>query len=705
MIAQRGRLLRRPRIPVVPEKGENDGAEAGVAKEEAYDWVWTGEWAFGGSVDAATSALLPFQYHWQHAATEGITKEEEEGASAGIKTKETPVDAPFPTPLNLNSKEEEEKACESAFQLPPSGMWKGSFDTLVGRKISNQKCVTIQEEFLLTWENSNPPPNGPPPDTTASSSHSSALVPSSTATTDPNKIHVMGRGENQYGSFEFVGWFHRETNVLQCQKRYIFVSTEEDNDTTGAPTGGAVEPPSTGDRPYQTRRRQMSWKRRAAYDNDPPSVPPHHSPKKRSRSESHPTAEAPPLKRSFSTMEPTCSSWNVSAKATTLLSSNTATGDTAVLRQRSQSLSIVTSPPNKMTSGMMSSSSSSFGANGGNHHPPTTTTQSSAHPSVWKLPLAGEPHQARWRAAHFLYYLLLTAGDEAPDESTAPHAVVYEGDLLHAHRHGRGVAWYSTVNLLYEGDWKRDKEHGYGKLMTGDRQQLIYSGEWERGRMHGTGTYYYSPYAPAAAVESRIDALSEDAPPKIISHYQGEFKENLRHGTGTYVLPDGSVYTGQWRENLLFGRGTFTWPDGSTYDGEWKDGKRHGLGLLKTSDGFMYDGSWVLNCMEGRGSATYPNGQQYHGLFSRGRREGRGTILFTNGAVYEGRFRDDAIDGQGTMKMTRTMIVPTAATEDEDVVDSTATEGTKKNDFMIPVSFQSDMGHIHRKAGFTHGGK
>ena len=28
-----------------------------------------------------------------------------------------------------------------------------------------------------------------------------------------------------------------------------------------------------------------------------------------------------------------------------------------------------------------------------------------------------------------------------------------------------------------------------------------------------------------------------------------------------------------------------------------------------------------------------------------------------------------------------------------------------KPDFMIPISFQSDMGHIHRKAGFTHGGK
>lgn len=108
--------------------------------------------------------------------------------------------------------------------------------------------------------------------------------------------------------------------------------------------------------------------------------------------------------------------------------------------------------------------------------------------------------------------------------------------------------------------------------------------------------------------------------------------------------------------------------------------------MLKTSDGFYFDGMWVNNSMEGRGYAVYPNGQKYEGLFSKGRREGRGTLTLTNGVVYEGRFRDDAVDGQGTMKMSRTTVVPTQ-------------EG--KDNFMIPISFQSDMGHIHTKAGFT----
>ena len=173
---------------------------------------------------------------------------------------------------------------------------------------------------------------------------------------------------------------------------------------------------------------------------------------------------------------------------------------------------------------------------------------------------------------------------------------------------------------------------------------------------------------------------------------------------------------------------------------------RHGSGILKASDGFFYEGQWDHNAMDGRGSATYPGGQRYDGMFVNGRRDGRGTIYFTNGAVYEGRFRDDAIDGQGTMKMSRTMVVPrrrrksstgtgfdeTASSKSDKAsdhqnsskkvnVDGKAKhkdgdheakdgkevrlvvdeEDEKKEDFMIPISFQSDMTHIHAKAGFT----
>jgi hypothetical protein len=115
--------------------------------------------------------------------------------------------------------------------------------------------------------------------------------------------------------------------------------------------------------------------------------------------------------------------------------------------------------------------------------------------------------------------------------------------------------------------------------------------------------------------------------------------------------------------------------------------------------------------MDGRGSAIYKNRQEYHGMWSRGRREGRGTILFTNGAVYEGRFRDDAIDGQGTLKIEKTLLVPkesSSETENSETTEDKATAATTKTrklDFMIPVSFQSDLARIHQKAGFSSAGQ
>jgi hypothetical protein len=334
-----------------------------------------------------------------------------------------------------------------------------------------------------------------------------------------------------------------------------------------------------------------------------------------------------------------------------------------------------------------------------------------------KLPAAGDPAKARWRAAHFLYYQPPeSAGQDvitSSSNSQQPKYVVYEGDMVDSQREGRGICLYNN-GLLYEGEWMGDKEHGTGTLVTSDRKRVIYRGDFEKGRIHGRGVYNYysSPHHTSAALAhknnkavggKKANTATFSLPPlEKESRYEGEFRESLRHGTGTYYLPDGSVYNGNFKDNDFSGWGMFTWPDGSVYNGDWKDGKRHGPGVLRASDGFIYEGTWVTNTMEGRGTAKYPLGQEYNGMFSQGRREGRGAISFSNGAEYEGRFRDDAIDGQGTMKMGRIMVVPR---DDGDTGQPTASDDDDKEDFMIPVSFQNDMGHIHRKAGFTHSGK
>lgn len=82
----------------------------------------------------------------------------------------------------------------------------------------------------------------------------------------------------------------------------------------------------------------------------------------------------------------------------------------------------------------------------------------------------------------------------------------------------------------------------------------------------------------------------------------------------------------------------------------------------------------------------------------------------------EGRFKDDYMEGQGTLKMSQNVIIPKTFDNyyydsddmevDKNVTtsDSKTEEISEKNDWMIPIEFQSDISHIHQKAGFTQVG-
>jgi hypothetical protein len=66
------------------------------------------------------------------------------------------------------------------------------------------------------------------------------------------------------------------------------------------------------------------------------------------------------------------------------------------------------------------------------------------------------------------------------------------------------------------------------------------------------------------------------------------------------------------------------------------------------------------------------------------------------------------MEGQGTMKMSRNAIIPPHSDDEESEDDNqggnSKKDGESKNDWMIPIEFQSDISHIHQKAGFTQVG-
>jgi len=73
------------------------------------------------------------------------------------------------------------------------------------------------------------------------------------------------------------------------------------------------------------------------------------------------------------------------------------------------------------------------------------------------------------------------------------------------------------------------------------------------------------------------------------------------------------------------------------------------------------------------------------------------------------------MEGQGTMKMNRNVIIPKLASSSNDDKETEASSAAAadregngkdvsvvvKHDWMIPLQFQSDISHIHQKAGFT----
>jgi len=61
------------------------------------------------------------------------------------------------------------------------------------------------------------------------------------------------------------------------------------------------------------------------------------------------------------------------------------------------------------------------------------------------------------------------------------------------------------------------------------------------------------------------------------------------------------------------------------------------------------------------------------------------------------------MEGQGTMKMSENVIIAKRIIK-EDNDDTNDKEVVAKNDWMIPLQFQSDISHIHQKAGFTQVG-
>jgi hypothetical protein len=109
----------------------------------------------------------------------------------------------------------------------------------------------------------------------------------------------------------------------------------------------------------------------------------------------------------------------------------------------------------------------------------------------------------------------------------------YVGELKAGKRDGKGTLYgvsgtistednilpLSVLHALYEGDWKEDKQDGWGVCYYEDGSR--YEGNWKDGKRYGEGAHYYTDG----------------------SRYVGSWEDDKKNGKGTYYNPDKSVCT------------------------------------------------------------------------------------------------------------------------------------------------------------------
>ena len=101
----------------------------------------------------------------------------------------------------------------------------------------------------------------------------------------------------------------------------------------------------------------------------------------------------------------------------------------------------------------------------------------------------------------------------------------YTGDWLSDYRNGQGHWINPSKGYEYEGGWKNGHFHGEGTFIINTSQgQEIYEGEYRNNEKHGYGKWTF----PDGAI------------------YAGKHRDGMKHGEGEFIHADGTKVTGEW---------------------------------------------------------------------------------------------------------------------------------------------------------------
>lgn len=218
---------------------------------------------------------------------------------------------------------------------------------------------------------------------------------------------------------------------------------------------------------------------------------------------------------------------------------------------------------------------------------------------------------------------------------------------------------YSTYSGEVKGRYN-DAKHGFGQLKTGSS---TYQGEWKDNKEDGFGVFVVTPSVRHERTGYR---------------YEGQFKAGKMTGHGVCVYSSGDIYRGHHLDDQFDGYGVYLHiqTTGGVSKCEFKGGVKDGFGtydsdLLSHSGLFSNDsfvrgrGTIVLatgsytgdlkkfstvagTLKHGKGRFVYANGDVYEGQFKKDKKYGNGKLTMQNGTVQEGIWSGDRLTGEVT---------------------------------------------------------
>ena len=261
----------------------------------------------------------------------------------------------------------------------------------------------------------------------------------------------------------------------------------------------------------------------------------------------------------------------------------------------------------------------------------------------------------------------------------------YYGYILFNKKHWKGISYYESKNIEYDGQWKNDLKDGLGILFEDDKNNTkVYNGTFQKGFISGKGIEYYKNgniMYDGYFLQNVFHGYGEYYYPNNKLRYKGFFSNGRRDGEGILYNEDGSLnFIGDWKQDNMFYGELFYENNNKTkyighfnkdnryqwkgecfynneentilYDGYYENGLPDNNGTFYYENGNKYyEGSLKDGYFHGKGLQYYDNGQlMYNGTFENGDRSGKGILYIKDSTIrYVGEFKDNNCEGNGIL--------------------------------------------------------